>query len=74
MYVAIRHKNNPILICVGSKKIRMITITHIAQNIVKICQKYFQYSNVIEILSQHFHQILQNISSQNYNFNFLKYF
>ena len=35
--------------------------THIAQNIAKTCQKYFQYFIATEILSQHFYQILQNI-------------
>ena len=48
--------------------------THIAQNIAERCQKYFLYFIAIEILSQHFCQILQNISSQQYNFNFMKYF
>ena len=47
---------------------------HIAQNIAERCQEYFLYFIAIEILSQHFCQILQNISSQHYNFNFLKYF
>ena len=41
-------------------------ITHIAQNIAERCQEYFQYFIAIEIL--------QNILSQHYNFNFLKYF
>ena len=42
--------------------------THIAQNIAETCQAYFQYFIAIEILSQLFCQILQNISSQHYNF------
>ena len=46
--------------------------THIAQNIAEICQKYFFFTK--EILSEHFCKILQNISSQHYNYNFLKYF
>ena len=46
----------------------------IAQNIAQTCQKYFVSIIENEILSQHFRQILQNISSQHYNFNFLKYF
>ena len=45
-----------------------------AQNIAEICQKYFQSFIATEIFSQHFSQILQNISSQHYNFNYLKYF
>ena len=49
-------------------------IAHIAQNIADTCQKYFQFFIATETLSQHFCQILQNISSQIYNFNFLKYF
>ena len=48
--------------------------THIAQNIAKTRQKYFQSFIAIEILSQYFYQILQNISLQHYNFNILKYF
>ena len=48
--------------------------SHIAQNIAETCQKYFQSFIATEIFSQHFFQILQNISSQHYNFNFLKYF
>ena len=48
--------------------------THIAQNIAETCQKYFQSFIAIEILPQHFCQLFQNISLQNYNFNFLKYF
>ena len=36
---------------------------HIAQSIAEICQKYFQSYIAIEILSLHFCQILQNISS-----------
>ena len=51
-----------------------VVITHIAQNIVEIWQEYFLYFIAIEILSQHFCQILQNISSQHYNFNFVRYF
>ena len=46
------------------------TDTHIAQNITETRQKYFQYFIAIEMLSQHFRQILQDISSQNYNSNF----
>ena len=49
-------------------------IYHIAQNIGGTCQKYFQSFVIIEILSQYFCQILQNISLQHYNFNILKYF
>ena len=49
-------------------------LSHIAQNIAETCQKYFQSFIAIEILSQHFCQILRNVSLQNYNFNFLKYF
>ena len=48
--------------------------THIAQNLAEKSQKYFQTFIAIKILSQHFCQILQNISSQHYNFNFPKYF
>ena len=48
--------------------------TQIAQNIAETCQKYFQSFIAIEILSQYFCQILQNISLQHYNFNILKYF
>ena len=48
--------------------------SHIAQNIAETCQKYFQPFIAIEILSQHFYQILQNILPQRYNFNILKYF
>ena len=48
--------------------------THIAQNIVETSQKYFQSFIAIEIFSQNLCEILQNISLQNYNFNFLKYF
>ena len=48
--------------------------SHIAQNIAETCQKYFQSFIAIEILSQYFCQILQNISLQHYNFNILKYF
>ena len=48
--------------------------THTAQNIAKTCQKYFQSFIAIEILPQLFCQLFQNISLQNYNFNFLKYF
>ena len=51
-----------------------IDIAHIAQNITETCQKYFQSFIAIEIFSQNFCQILQNISLQHYNFNFLKYF
>ena len=40
--------------------------SYIAQNIAETCQKYFQFFIA--------NQILQNISSQLYNFNFLKYF
>ena len=43
--------------------------SHIAQNIAEKYQKYFQYFIAIEILSQYFCQILQNISSQHYNFD-----
>ena len=35
---------------------------HIAQNITERCQEYYLYFIAIEILSQHFCQILQNIS------------
>ena len=48
--------------------------THIAQNIAETSQKYFQSFIAVEILSQYFCQILQNISLQHYNFNILKYF
>ena len=48
--------------------------THIAQNIAETCQKYFQSFIAIEIFSQYFCQVLQNISLQDYNFNILKYF
>ena len=48
--------------------------TYIAQIIAETCQEYFQSFIATEILFQHFYQILQNISSQHYNFNFLKYF
>ena len=48
--------------------------THIAQNIAETCQKYLESLIANEILSQHFCQILRNISSQHYNFNILKYF
>ena len=47
---------------------------HIAQNIAEKFQEYFQYLIAIEILSQNVCKILQIISSQHYNFNFLKYF
>ena len=47
--------------------------SHIAQNIAETCQKYFQSFIANEILSQYFCQILKDISSQLYNFNFLKY-
>ena len=50
------------------------TLTRITQNIAETCQKYFQSFIVTEIFSQYFFQILQNISSQNYNFNFMEYF
>ena len=46
----------------------------IAQNTAETCQKYFQSFIAIEILSQYFRQILENISLQHYNFNILKYF
>ena len=49
-------------------------VTHIAQNITETCQKYFQSFIAIEILPQHFCQLFQNISLQDHNFNFLKYF
>ena len=48
--------------------------SYITQNIAETCQKYFQYFIAIEILWQYFCQIKQNISSQLYNFDFLKYF
>ena len=48
--------------------------SHIAQNILETCQKYFQSFIAIEILSQYLCPILQNISRQHYNFNILKYF
>ena len=51
----------------------MPSTPHMAQNIAERCQKYFRYFIAIEILLQHFCQILQNISSKRYNFNFLKY-
>ena len=38
---------------------------HIAQNITKRCQECFLYFIAVEILSQHFCQILHNFSSQN---------
>ena len=44
------------------------------KNIYPHSQKYFQSFIAMEILSQYFCQILQNISLQHYNFNFLKYF
>ena len=47
---------------------------HIAQNIAETCQKYFQSFIAIEIFSQHFCQLFQNILLQHYNFNCLKYF
>ena len=47
--------------------------SHVSQNIAETCQKYFQSFIAIEILSQYFCQILQNISLQHYNFNILKY-
>ena len=50
-----------------------IKLTHIAKNIADTCQKYFQSVIATETFSQHFCQILQNISSQHYNFNFLNY-
>ena len=49
-------------------------LTHIAQNIAKTYQKYFQSFMAIEILSQYCCQILQNISLQHCNFNILEYF
>ena len=49
-------------------------ITHIAQNTAETCQRYFQSFIAIEILSQYFCQILQNISLQHHIFNILKYF
>ena len=49
-------------------------IGYIAQNIAETCQKYFQSFIAIEILPQHFCQLLQSISLQHYNFKFLKYF
>ena len=56
------------------KKGTLIIHAHIALIIAEACQKYLQSFIATEILSQHFCQILQNISSQHYNFNFLKYF
>ena len=50
------------------------SVTTLIQNTAEICQKYFQSFIATEIFSQHFFQILRNISSQHYNFNFLKYF
>ena len=47
---------------------------HSTEYFAAICQEYFLYFIAIEILSQHFCQILQNISSQHYNFNFLQIF
>ena len=52
---------------------KKMSTAHIAQNIAETCQKYFQSFIAIE-MSQHFCQILQNISLQHYNFQFLKYF
>ena len=49
-------------------------VSHIAQNIAETWQKYFQSFIAIEILLQPFFQLFQNISLQDYNFNFLKYF
>ena len=49
-------------------------VSHIAQNIAETRKKYFQSFIAIEILSQYFCKILQNISLQHYNFNILKYF
>ena len=48
--------------------------SYIAQNIAERCHIYLQYFIAIEILSQDFCQILQNVSSQHYNFKFLKCF
>ena len=55
-----------------SRKLELI-ISHVAQNIAERYHKSFQYFIAIEILSQHFCQILQNISSQHYNLNFQEY-
>ena len=51
-----------------------VGVTHVAQNIAEICQKYLQSFITIEILPQHFCQLFQNILLQHYSFNFLKYF
>ena len=48
--------------------------THLARNISETYQKYFHSFIAIEILSQYYCQILQNISLQHKNFNILKYF
>ena len=56
------------------KNCHKILSVHIAQDIVETRQKYSQYFIAIEILSQHVFEVLQNISSQHYSFNFLKYF
>ena len=61
-------------LCFREKKKKIRDITHIAQNIAEEYQKYFSYFIAIVILSQHFCQISQDISSQHINFNFLKYF
>ena len=50
-------------------EMRELFTPHIAET----CQKYFQSFISIEILSQHLYQVLQNMLSQHYNFNFLKY-
>ena len=54
-----------------SKKLRKtenfsfnLNITHIAQNITETCQKFFQSFSAIEIFSQHFCQLFENISLQ----------
>ena len=46
-------------------------VPHIAQNIAETYHKYFQPFIAIEILSENFCEILQNILSQHNNFNFL---
>ena len=49
---------------------------HLAPTPLKFltCQKYFQSFIATKIFSQHLFRILQNIPSQHYNLNFLKYF
>ena len=62
------------IIAIFLYRISLKNSLRVAQNIADTCQEYFQYFIAIEILSQRFCQILQNVSSQHYNFNILKYF